>query len=94
MKTVAISKLKASLSEYIAYVKRGEELVVTEHGKPVARIVPIAQNPDNDSRMQELIRRGVIRPGKGNLAEVLAGLPVIRVPEGTVQRLIDEERKE
>jgi len=91
MKIISITELRKKLREYIGYVKQGEEVVVTEYGKPVARIVPIV---DEDSRMQELIRRGVIRPGKGSFSEAIAGLPIVRVPEGTVQRLIDEERGE
>ena len=35
-----VSELKAGLSAYLARVKRGEEIVVTERGEPIARIVP------------------------------------------------------
>ncbi len=38
MKEVAISELKAKLSEYIAMARRGIRLVVTDRGKPVAEI--------------------------------------------------------
>ncbi len=41
MKTTPVSKLKATLSEQLARVKAGEEIVVTEHGKPIAKIVPL-----------------------------------------------------
>ncbi len=33
MKTVTVSKLKASLSEYLREVKAGEEVLVTERGQ-------------------------------------------------------------
>ena len=39
MKIATISRLKASLSEYLAAVRAGEELIVTDRGKPVAKIV-------------------------------------------------------
>ncbi len=41
MKTAAVSKLKASLSEYLLNVKAGEEVIITDRGKPIAKIVPI-----------------------------------------------------
>lgn len=37
---VGIRELKASLSSYVARVKNGETLTVTEHGAPVARLIP------------------------------------------------------
>lgn len=38
--TVGIRELKTHLSQYIKRVKSGEMIVITEHGKPVGRIVP------------------------------------------------------
>jgi prevent-host-death family protein len=94
MKTATITTLKAKLSEHIALVKRGEEVIVTERGKPVARIVPITPSETEDERRRDLIARGVIRPGKGGFRELLAQPPVVRLPAGTIQRWIDEEREE
>lgn len=42
MKTVSKSALKARMLEYLRNVEEtGEELVVTDHGRPVLKIVPI-----------------------------------------------------
>jgi len=41
MKTAAVSELKALLSKYLSKVKAGEEVVVTDRGRPIAKIVPI-----------------------------------------------------
>ena len=41
MGTVGIAELKATLSERLARVKRGEEVVITERGVPVARLLPL-----------------------------------------------------
>lgn len=42
--TVSKSKLKAKMLEYFRTVEEtGEELIVTSHGKPVIRVVPIMQ---------------------------------------------------
>ena len=95
MKTAAVSKLKATLSEYIRYVKAGEEVLVTERGKPVARIVPVGPEVRGDARRMDLIRRGVIRPGKGPISkELLKQLPVVNIPGDILRRVMDEERSE
>ena len=45
MKTATVSKLKASLSEYLRQVKAGEEVLVTERGRPIAKLAPAAAPP-------------------------------------------------
>ena len=76
MKSAAISKLKATLSEYITFVKAGEEVLVTERGKPVAKIVPVKGIQKNDAKRMDLVRRGILKPGKGLSRETLEGLPI------------------
>jgi prevent-host-death family protein len=41
-KRVGIRELKSTLSECVRQVKSGCTIVVTEHGQPVARIIPEA----------------------------------------------------
>jgi len=79
VKRAAISELKAKLSEHIGRVKRGEEVLVTERGKPVARLVPISPGAAEDDRIRDLLRRGVVSAGKGQLRRVLSKLPVCTV---------------
>ncbi|MBU0678025.1 MAG: type II toxin-antitoxin system prevent-host-death family antitoxin [Verrucomicrobia bacterium] len=40
MKKVSVASLKQELSSYLHLVEKGEEVVVTSHNRPVARIVP------------------------------------------------------
>lgn len=40
-----VGKLKAKLSAILAQVSHGQEFVVTDHNKPVAKIVSIARIP-------------------------------------------------
>src|SRR5450759_1261516 len=95
MRTAAISKLKATLSEFIGYVKAGEEILVTDRGQPVARIVPVGDLPNDDARRMDLIRRGILRPGKGPLKpEDYRDLPIVRIPDDVLQRIMDEERED
>jgi prevent-host-death family protein len=39
---VGVRELKAKLSEYVAAAAAGEDIVVTDRGRPVARLVPFA----------------------------------------------------
>ena len=52
--SVGVRELKASLSSYLRRVSEGESVVVTDHGRPVARLVP----PDVPERLSRLIREG------------------------------------
>ncbi len=55
---VGVRDLKSRLSEYLRQVKAGETIVITEHGKPVGRIVPAAQSLDD--RLQAMVQAGLI----------------------------------
>lgn len=41
MITVGIKEMKTRLSSYVARVREGEEVVITDHGREVALVVPI-----------------------------------------------------
>lgn len=45
MKTYSIARLKDGLSSIVAEVAKGAEVVVTDHNRPVARIVPVSRVP-------------------------------------------------
>jgi prevent-host-death family protein len=55
---VGIRELRAGLSRYVEQVKQGEEIVVTAHGRPVARLVPM----NGERKRDRLIREGVLIP--------------------------------
>lgn len=40
MRTVNLADAKARLSELLSEVEAGEELIITRHGTPIARVVP------------------------------------------------------
>jgi prevent-host-death family protein len=54
-KTAGIRELKAHLSRYVRDVKRGDEVIISERGEAVARIVPISPKSER-SRLQFLHR--------------------------------------
>jgi len=61
MKTVDISDLKAQLSAHIQLVKDGEQVLVCDRNKPVARIVP-CRLADHSEQEQRLVARGALSP--------------------------------
>jgi prevent-host-death family protein len=59
MRTVNIGDLKAHLSAHIQLVREGEEVLVCDRNKPVARIVPCHLKDDAEQR---LVARGILLP--------------------------------
>lgn len=43
--TMGLFEAKTHLSELVARVEAGDEIVITRHNKPVARLVPVAGVP-------------------------------------------------
>lgn len=90
-KSAAVARLKAALSEYLARVKAGEEVIVTERGRPIAKIVPLSH--DAAIELAELARAGLIRLGSGRLPPGFWRLPRPGPTRGAgVKALLDERR--
>jgi prevent-host-death family protein len=51
MKRVQASTAKAQLAELLDAVEKGQTVVITRHGKPIARLVP-----ETDERNQDIAR--------------------------------------
>jgi prevent-host-death family protein len=82
---IGIRELRDSLSKHLAEVRSGRTVTVTDHGRPVARIVPVGRL----TRLEQLRAEGRVRP---------AGRPKRPAPEpvtasGTVSDLIDDQRR-
>ncbi len=93
---VGIAELKARLSEYLARVQAGEELIVADRGRPVARIVPAGWSAldDEDAQLLDLQRRGVLRLGKRALSKHFSTLDRPRDHEAGARAALDAERTE
>ena len=53
---VPLSDAKARLTDLVRQAEAGEEVVLTRHGRPAARIVPVAPTPSSAARTQLLTR--------------------------------------
>jgi antitoxin (DNA-binding transcriptional repressor) of toxin-antitoxin stability system len=95
MKTAGVRELKARLSSYLRDVQRGEILLVTDNGRIVAELRP----PGSDAkaapaRYSRLVAAGVLRLGSAPLPEGWGTALDRPLPDGSVRRLVDEDRDE
>ncbi len=62
---IGIREAKIHLSKYLRMVKQGWEIILTERGRPIGKIVPIGNNeiPLAD-RVKKLEDSGILEPEK------------------------------
>lgn len=87
--TVGVRDLKTRLSAYLRLVKRGESITVTEHGRPVGRLVPVARSVRD--RLTELAEAGILE-WSGRSLGIAASQREVRGP-GTIADLLVEDRQ-
>ncbi len=85
---VAISTLRAELSSWIGRARAGEEVVITERGAPVARLVPV----DTAPLLDELVRAGVLSKPRRVSRPVARGADRVQA-RGAVAGLVSEQRR-
>jgi len=95
MQKASVSELKASASEYLMRVKAGEEVLLTDRGKPIAKIIPL-RRPElaADFRMIQLELAGLARVGKGKIPIEFWSAPRLNDTEGAVLAALIAEREE
>ena len=54
MNSVNVTELRQHLPEYLKQVQQGEEIVITLHGKTIARIVPEHQETKREAALKRL----------------------------------------
>ncbi len=88
-RATGIGEAKAHFSQLVRDVARGHEWVITERGRPVARLVSITREREPlNGRLLRLEKAGVIEPA----GEVRALPPPLRLEAGLAQRFLDEDR--
>jgi prevent-host-death family protein len=83
---VAVTQLRANLSEWLARARGGEEVVVTERGDPVARLVGIEATPT----LERLTRDGVIARPPAPGRPSATGRPRLPVRRPVADRISDQ----
>ncbi len=93
MKTAPVSELKARLSEYLNQVKAGMEVLITDRGKPVARLVPISRSKNLKESLVSMEKQGLIKLGSGKLSKDFWRMERPDDPQGLVLKALLEERE-
>lgn len=84
MSTVGVKELKNRLTQYLRRTKKGEEVIVTERGRPIALIQPIKSAEhvvSPEARLAKLAAQGFITlPTQKPLKKVrlvkVTGIPI------------------
>lgn len=87
MSEVGVTQLRQGLKEWLARVQAGDEVIITDHGKPVARLTRV----DTPTALEQLVSQGHVsqpnhpRPYARGVQRVAA--------TGEVSALVVEERE-
>lgn len=96
MRTVNIADLKNNLSAYLERVRAGEELLVKDRNRPVAKLVPLAPGGDPEAEEMEMVAAGLIRLPDAELPDSFWKMPAPEVSladtVGAVRAGRDEDR--
>lgn len=93
MATVGVKELKNRLTQYLSRSKQGEEIVVTERGKPIAVIQPIQSAKEvssQEARLAQLAAQGrVTLPTRKPLKKIR----LVKVSGAPLSSAILEDRR-
>ena len=92
MRYESISIVKNNLSALVREVLQGETIVITDRGRPVARLEPMGELAESDARLQALIEDGLVSlPRKPADASVLdLPMPAVVAGPSAVDYLLEE----
>lgn len=92
MRYEPISIAKNSLSALIREVQAGETIVITDRGRPVARLEPVGDIDHSDARMLALVEDGLAslprRPADASVLEL--PMPSVVAGPSAVDYLLEE----
>jgi prevent-host-death family protein len=82
---VGIKELRDGLSRHLSEVRAGGTVTITDHGRPIARIVPV----DRPNRLEQLIAEGRVTKASRRKRPAPRPLPT----SGAVCDLVDDQRR-
>jgi antitoxin (DNA-binding transcriptional repressor) of toxin-antitoxin stability system len=68
--------------------------VLSERGRPIAKLVPITGADALPDHLAEMARQGLVRVGSRRLSKAFWDLPRPRDPKGRVRKALLEEREQ
>lgn len=92
MRYEPISSAKNNLSALLREVQQGVTVVITDHGRPVARLEPMGESTDPDERLLALVADGLVALPRRKADASLLDLPMPQVTAGpsAVDYLLEE----
>ena len=90
--SVGIRDAKVHLSKLLKMAQRGFEIILTDRGRPVGKIVPIrTESLPLSARIKHLEEEGIVAPlsnkGRGKIP------PPIPISDSVAQRFLKEDRE-
>lgn len=85
MSRVEVRELRDSLSRHLAKVRTGHTITVTDHGRPVARLVPV----DASTKLEQLLAGGRVTPSTRHKGS----RPIPVRTQGLVTDLVEPQRR-
>jgi prevent-host-death family protein len=82
---IGVRDLRDGLSRYLSFVRNGHTITVTDHGHPIARIVPAGE----PTTLERLIAEGRITPA----AETRSARSKPIEAVGSVSDLVSDQRR-
>ncbi|MFN2587298.1 MAG: type II toxin-antitoxin system Phd/YefM family antitoxin [Actinomycetota bacterium] len=84
---VGVRELRDNLSKFIGRVKRGQDILITERGRPVARLTHVDESP----ALERLIAKGLVTPARSPKTKIRRS-DLIKT-KGSVSDLVKEQRR-
>lgn len=94
MRSVNVAELKNSLSKYLRFAKRGEEIIIRDRNLPVAKLVPFHAEGLDEEELR------LVAEGKMKLPEIelelddLLKLPAAKVRGNDATQALLRDREE
>jgi prevent-host-death family protein len=84
---VGVRELRDNLSKWIARAKRGQDILITDRGKPVARLTHVEESP----ALERLIAKGLVTPARRPKTKIRRN-DLVKT-KGSVSDLVKEQRR-
>ena len=90
--TVGVREAKENLSRLLKRVREGAQVVITDRGEPVGRIIPVGKEELSlEERLKDLEKRGILR-AKARGDHLKAPRPLQMPKKVDLQSMLQEDR--
>ena len=93
MRSANIADLRNRLTQYLQEVRAGEEIIVRDRQRPIAKIVPFSVD-DDDAEDAALVAAGLMRKGSGAIPPSFWKARRARVPVKVAVKAVSADRDE